>query len=89
MILQLIGTVMVVSALWVGAVAFKFRRGAEKRERLSELAVHLAISSWFVFMPVLFPIAQPYAVHLTLLGGVTFIIAAFRVRRAMSSGMGG
>ncbi len=80
---------MLVSALWVGAVALKLRRGTKKREHLSEMAVHLAIASWFVFTPVLFSIAKPYAVHLTLLGAVTFIIAAFRVRRAMNSGVGG
>jgi hypothetical protein len=88
-VLQVIGTGMLVSALWVGAMALKLRRGTEKREHLSEMAVHLAISSWFVLMPVLFEIAKRHWVLLTVLGSVNFLFAAFRVGRAMSSGQGG
>lgn len=80
---------MLVSALWVGALAQKCRRGTKKRAYLSEQAVHLAISSWFVFMPVIFGIATRHWVLLTLLGGVNFLFAAFRVRRAMNSGQDG
>jgi hypothetical protein len=70
---------MLVSALWVGAVALKLRRETEKREHLSEMAVHLAISSWFVFMPVIFEIAKRHWVLLTVLGSVNFLFAAFEL----------
>lgn len=79
---------MLVSALWVGAVALKLRRGTEKRKYVSEQAVNFAISSWFVFMPVIFDIAKRHWVLLTVLGSVNFLFAAFRVGRAMSSGQG-
>ena len=79
---------MLVSALWVGAVALKLRRGTEKRKYVSEQAVNFAISSWFVFMPVIFEIAKRHWVVLTVLGSVNFLFAAFRVGRAMSSGQG-
>ena len=88
-VLQVVGAVMLVSALWVGAVALKLRRGTEKRKYVSEQAVHLAISSWFVFMPVFFEIARPHWALLTVLGSVNFLFAAVRVRRAMNSGTGG
>jgi hypothetical protein len=87
-VLQVIGTGMLVSALWVGAVALKLRRGTEKRKYVSEQAVNFAISSWFVFMPVIFEIAKRHWVVLTVLGSVNFLFAAFRVGRAMSSGQG-